>query len=83
MSRTATASEQAPISRHPDILGGTLVFEGTRVPVRNLQDYIAAGDSVRDFVRDYPTVTHEQAVAYLRYAFTTADDTSAAAEPSH
>ena len=77
------ASLRTSVTRSPDILGGTLVFKGTRVPVRNLQDYIAAGDSVRDFVRDYPTVTHEQAVAYLRYAFTTADDTSAAAEPSH
>lgn len=44
----------------PAILGGTLVFKATRVPVRNLFDYLLAGDSVKDFLEDFPTVSFEQ-----------------------
>ena len=47
----------------PDILGGTPVFVGTRVPVRTLLDYLAAGDSLEEFLDHFPTVTREQAVA--------------------
>ena len=49
----------------PDILGGTPVFVGTRVPVRTLIDYLEAGDSLGDFLEDFPSVTREQAVAVL------------------
>lgn len=52
----------------PDILGGTPVFVGTRVPVRNLLDYLEAGDSLDEFLDDFPSVTREQAVAALRLA---------------
>jgi len=52
----------------PDILGGTPVFVGTRVPVRTLLDYLEAGDSINEFLEDFPTVTREQAVATLRLA---------------
>lgn len=52
----------------PDILGGTPVFVGTRVPVRNLLDYLEAGDSLDEFLVDFPTVTREQAVAALELA---------------
>ncbi|QTR48699.1 DUF433 domain-containing protein [Candidatus Thiothrix anitrata] len=48
----------------PAILGGALVFKSTRVPVRNLFDYLLAGDSVKDFLEDFPTVSFEQ----IRYA---------------
>ena len=41
------------------VLNGTLVFTGTRVPVRNLFDYLVAGDSVKIFLEDYPTVSFE------------------------
>ena len=44
----------------PEILGGTPVFEGTRVPVKTLLDYLKAGDRVDDFLEDFPTVTREQ-----------------------
>lgn len=44
----------------PAILGGALVFKSTRVPVRNLFDYLMAGDSVKDFLEDFPTVSFEQ-----------------------
>ena len=47
----------------PDILGGTPVFIGTRVPVRTLLDYLAAGDSLEEFLDHFPTVSREQAVA--------------------
>jgi len=49
----------------PDILGGTAVFVGTRVPVKALLDYIAGGHTLDDFLDDYPTVTRAQAVAVL------------------
>ena len=51
--------------RSPDVLGGTLVFRGTRVPARALLDYLAAGDSVEKFLDDFPSVRREQAIALL------------------
>ncbi|MDE0081037.1 MAG: DUF433 domain-containing protein [Gammaproteobacteria bacterium] len=56
------------IERNPDILGGTPVFSGTRVPVRILMDHLEAGDRLDDFLNDYPTVTREQAVGLLERA---------------
>ena len=52
----------------PDVLGGTPVFAGTRVPVKNLVDYLAAGDSLERFLDHFPSVTREQAVAALELA---------------
>lgn len=52
----------------PEILGGTPVFRGTRVPVRNLLDYLAAGDTLDQFLDDFPTVKRDQAVAALALA---------------
>jgi uncharacterized protein (DUF433 family) len=52
----------------PDILGGTPVFVGTRVPIRTLLDYLEAGDSLDDFLEDFPSVSREHAVAALRLA---------------
>jgi|GEM_PF-360228 len=49
----------------PQILGGTPVFAGTRVPVKNLIDYLEAGDSLEKFLDAFPSVTREQAVAAL------------------
>ncbi|HVQ75664.1 MAG TPA: DUF433 domain-containing protein [Candidatus Binatia bacterium] len=51
-----------------EILGGTPVFRGTRVPVKNLLDYLAAGDTLDQFLDDFPTVKREQAVAALELA---------------
>ena len=50
----------------PDILGGTPVFVGTRVPVRTLLDYLAAGDTLEEFLDHFPTVSREQVVAAAR-----------------
>jgi uncharacterized protein (DUF433 family) len=50
----------------PEILGGTPVFVGTRVPLKNLRDYLGGGHSLDDFLDDFPSVAREQAVAALR-----------------
>ena len=52
----------------PDILGGTPVFRGTRVPVKNLIDYLSGGDTLDEFLDDFPSVSREQAVAALELA---------------
>ena len=56
------------IHSDPDILGGTPVFVGTRVPVRALIDYLSGGQPLAEFLEDFPTVSREQAVAALRLA---------------
>ena len=58
------------ICRNPDILGGTPVFSGTRVPVRILIEHLEAGDRIDDFLDSYPTVSREQANAVLEVAKT-------------
>ncbi|MDZ8222216.1 MULTISPECIES: DUF433 domain-containing protein [unclassified Nostoc] len=52
----------------PDILGGTTVFVGTRVPIKTLLDYLEAGDSLNDFLDHFPSVSREQAIAALELA---------------
>ena len=56
------------IHSDPEILGVTPVFVGTRVPVKNLYDYLEAGDALGEFLADFPSVTREQAVAALELA---------------
>ena len=56
------------ISSDPDVQGGAAVFAGTRVPVKNLIDYLEAGDSLEEFLEDFPSVSREQAVAALELA---------------
>ncbi len=51
-----------------DILGGTPVFVGTRVPLRSLFDYLEGGDSLDEFLRQFPSVKREQAIAVLEIA---------------
>ncbi|MUL37752.1 DUF433 domain-containing protein [Gloeocapsopsis dulcis] len=52
----------------PDILGGTPVFVGTRVPIKTLLDYLEAGDSLNVFLDHFPSVSREQAIAALELA---------------
>ena len=52
----------------PEIMSGTPCFAGTRVPARTLIDHLEAGDSLDDFLEDFPTVTRKQAVAFLEEA---------------
>lgn len=56
------------ITADPDIQGGVPVFAGTRVPLKNLFDYLEAGDSLDTFLADFPAVSKEQAVAVLEGA---------------
>ena len=53
------------VRRDPDIHSGDLVFTGTRVPVENLVDYLKGGDSIEEFLQDYPTVQRWQLESYL------------------
>jgi uncharacterized protein (DUF433 family) len=52
----------------PEIMGGTPVFTGTRVPVQNLVDYLEGGESIDDFLRGYPTVKRDQVIAFIEAA---------------
>ena len=65
---TETTMSGSPIDRNPDILGGTPVFAGTRVPGRILMEHLEAGDRLDDFLDDYPSVSRDQAVALLEEA---------------
>lgn len=56
------------VQTDPDILGGTPVFVGTRVPVDALVDFLEGGDSIEDFLENYPGVSREQVVAFLEEA---------------
>lgn len=58
----------AIVHSDPEILGGTPVFVGTRVPVRNLIDYLERNHSLDEFLDAFPTVSQEQAVAALEAA---------------
>ena len=60
------------VSTSPDIMGGTPVFPGTRVPVQTFLDYIEAGDTIDEFLRGFPTVTRNHVVAFLERAATLA-----------
>jgi uncharacterized protein (DUF433 family) len=56
------------VQTNPDILGGTPVFVGTRVPVDALVDFLEGGDTIEDFLENYPGVSREQVVAFLEEA---------------
>jgi uncharacterized protein (DUF433 family) len=60
--------QQSVVHSDPDILGGTPVFVGTRVPLQALIDYIEGGHSLDEFLEDFPTVSREIAVAALEQA---------------
>jgi uncharacterized protein (DUF433 family) len=56
------------VSRDPEIMSGALCFTGTRVPVKNLFDYLEGTSSLEDFLEDFPSVSRERAVAVLETA---------------
>jgi uncharacterized protein (DUF433 family) len=60
--------KHAVVSRSPDVMGGTAVFCGTRVPVQTLLDYLAAGDSIDEFLAGFPSVTRQQVIDFLEAA---------------
>lgn len=62
------ATKQPLITSNPDILGGTPVFCGTRVPVQTLIEYLEGGQTIDEFLDGFPTVTREQVIAFLEEA---------------
>ena len=56
------------IIRDPEILGGIPVFRGTRVPFKNLLDYLEGGHTLDEFLEEFPSVTREAAIAALEHA---------------
>ena len=68
------------VSHHPDVVSGALVFANTRVPVQILIDYLKEGETLDRFLDGFPTVSREQATAFLEVALQAveAEDGSAA-----
>lgn len=60
--------DQPAVSCSRDVMGGTPVFPGTRVPVQTLIEYLEAGESIDDFLAGFPTVSRQQVVAFLEQA---------------
>ena len=60
--------ETALVRRDPEVMSGALCFAGTRVPVKNLFDYLEGSSSLEDFLTDFPTVSRQRAVAVLEAA---------------
>jgi uncharacterized protein (DUF433 family) len=52
----------------PEIMSGAPCFVGTRVPIQNLIDYLEGGDSINEFLEDFPTVSREQVISFLEEA---------------
>jgi uncharacterized protein (DUF433 family) len=59
---------QPIVTSSPDVLSGTPVFAGTRVPVQALIDYLEGGETIDDFLAGFPTVSREQVLAFLEEA---------------
>ena len=59
---------QSLVSQDPEIMSGALCFTGTRVPVKNLFDYLEGSSSLEEFLEDFPSVSRERAVAVLESA---------------
>jgi len=56
------------VVKDPEVLGSLPVFRGTRVPLKNLIDYLASGETIDSFLDDFPTVTREQVISFLQEA---------------
>ncbi len=60
--------DSALVNRDPQIMSGALCFAGTRVPVKNLFDYLEGSSTLEEFLEDFPSVSRERAVAVLEVA---------------
>ena len=60
--------EHSPVHSDPKVMGGTLVFRNTRVKAQTLLDYLDAGDTLEDFLADFPTVKKDDAILFLQLA---------------
>lgn len=61
---------QPIVSRNSEVMGGAAVFQGTRVPIDTLLDYLEAGETIDDFLEGFPSVTRRQVIAFLEEART-------------
>ena len=68
MVASAEETVNSVVSVSLDVMSGLPVFLNTRVPVKNLLDYLAAGDSIKEFLEQFPTVRRDQAVALIEVA---------------
>lgn len=68
MNAAKTLVKQPILSSDPNVMGGTPVFAGTRVPVQTVLDYLEAGESIDDFLAGFPTVNREQVIGFLEEA---------------
>ena len=66
--KSMTILDHSPVHSDPEVLGGTLVFVGTRVPAQTLLDYVSRGGSLDEFLDDFPTVKREDAREFLQLA---------------
>ncbi len=60
--------DHSPVHSDPELMGGTLVFRGTRVPAQTVLDYLNDGFSLEEFLEMFPSVTHADALEFLRLA---------------
>ena len=60
--------DHSPVHSDPEVLGGTLVFQGTRVPAQALLDYLSDGYSIEEFIEFFPSVNREDAQGFLKLA---------------
>jgi uncharacterized protein (DUF433 family) len=65
MRDTLQEMRSTVITSSPNVMGGTPVFAGTRVPVDNLLDYLEGGESIEDFLEGFPSVSREQVITFL------------------
>ena len=65
MSDQNEQTRQTVFHSNPEIMGGTPVFVGTRVPIKNLMDYLEGGHTLEEFLDDFPSVSKKQAIAVL------------------
>ena len=63
-----TLLDHSPVHSDPEVLGGTLVFVGTRVPAQTLLDYVTRGGTLEEFLDDFPTVSQQNAIEFLQLA---------------
>ena len=68
LPRVEVDMDSSLVSKDPEIMSGALCFRGTRVPVKNLFDYLEGSSTLEDFLQDFPTVSRSTAVAVLEAA---------------
>jgi uncharacterized protein (DUF433 family) len=64
-SEILDAMKSSVVTSSPDVMGGTPVFAGTRVPIENLLDYLEGGESIEDFLEGFPSVSRQQVITFL------------------